>query len=506
MAFYPLYSHTTYQNLRTQKARGIATLARASIPSGYFKQYLCRDAMQYKSDGIPGHLTGKITFERPLFARPCPLRPRHGFVESRIVRSMQDLEFVMNSALLHDSFAEVVVMSPYPADWSAIVTEDSVVFGPGTDGATSGRGSMMLPALTSRELIGVAYGADMKELMPNGMFLEILGKSRGRNREIVQMRDGPRISGASAARDGYIPRDMTVQYVLVATGDLIEFEERVKNLRRMEKFDVAVWHPGGSISSHYAIHAISHGFAVLWAGEQPRLGQRLEKNIDIPLSARMTDDEVQFLATEIKTRFKTVAPDPFNSFDPYTAIAAVHASILWPNDRPFLALRAHALVLFAKLIGGICAGELRHYNDTLPEEIQDLAQFQAREQSESRNRIYLGAAELGLREHIRLSELGVDMFGRGSSCWSSGFGGRPWQIASETQARLLSAIKQFITTPSNETWLETLAQWNALTSIAHNGGLLFNKLMPTRLLVNAADVAGMMLCNPGVYQVLRENA
>src|ERR1700733_7280485 len=70
--------HLFQTSPQTQKARGLAALARlgviASVPP--FQVYRAREVS-------PSQLVG-------YFSRPCPMRPRHGFVDSREGRTVEE--------------------------------------------------------------------------------------------------------------------------------------------------------------------------------------------------------------------------------------------------------------------------------------------------------------------------------------------------------------------------------------------------------------------------------
>src|SRR5688572_21917508 len=49
------------------------------------------------------------TFSYPYFARPCPLNPQHGFVDSRVVQNNEQLEKVIEETLAADPEGEVML-------------------------------------------------------------------------------------------------------------------------------------------------------------------------------------------------------------------------------------------------------------------------------------------------------------------------------------------------------------------------------------------------------------
>ncbi len=120
---------------RTQKARGIAALAR------YHASYLVPPFEIHCASTVrPEQLLG-------YFSRPCPMRPRHGFVDSRKITSVEEADVLIRETLAADPEAEIVTMPLIEAACSGIWTTGLLTIGVGNDGATAGTSARTLPAL-----------------------------------------------------------------------------------------------------------------------------------------------------------------------------------------------------------------------------------------------------------------------------------------------------------------------------------------------------------------------
>lgn len=82
-----------------------------------------------------------------IFARPCPLVPCHGFVDSRVVSSASDILQVVKETVKADPNGEVILMPFIEAKYSAVQVGEYVTLGIGHDGVTAGKGQKVtLPA------------------------------------------------------------------------------------------------------------------------------------------------------------------------------------------------------------------------------------------------------------------------------------------------------------------------------------------------------------------------
>src|SRR3990167_4520172 len=130
------YCGKPLRKIKTQKALGVSVLLRNY---GSYSLGL-KGLMQQASDieVLPSH-----TF--PCFARPAPSKPRHGYIDSRMVYSRPELQALMKEVLADDPDGEILLCQYIQSRYSAIWTPSSIVAGHGHDGATSGQNTAVMP-------------------------------------------------------------------------------------------------------------------------------------------------------------------------------------------------------------------------------------------------------------------------------------------------------------------------------------------------------------------------
>ena len=265
---------------QTQKAKGILALRNHGFAQ--FSVQTLKQVRLYPYEALPAY---------PFFARPCPLVPRHGFVDSRIVNNEKEFHaLVAEVVATAEPVVEIICMPFITPLHSGILTPHALTFGPGHDGATSGAGARTVPAPANVDRFLNVFG--MKAAQEAGItdtpFLEFVATPEAL--EAVQLRNGPAVGFGNA----YIPQDMTVEHIVKANGeDLLEWEQKMIALKG--KSGVVIWHPGGALSTHFAVQAIEqskgtdHPFAVLIQDEAPTIGQTLKQSAETVEPLRRAD-------------------------------------------------------------------------------------------------------------------------------------------------------------------------------------------------------------------------
>lgn len=436
----------------TQKARGVLALARfdtrANVPN--FSIYpAC--AVQ------PRHLVG-------YFARPCPTRPRHGFVESRVVQSEGEGQSLIEDTLAADADAEIITMPHVQARYSGIWTPGALVIGEGTDGATSGSSARTIPALgdltTGNSRLKKAAGIE------GTPYLEILWPEEASEPQRVQLRDGPPLPHSL----DYIPEAITVTEVVRAEGDLLDWEKKMQNAPA----GTAVYHPQGSLASHYAIHAVLHRVPVL-ISRKPVVGERLEEQTADRETPSVDVDALQagfYAALRWKLAHKTAA---------YGMLAGCHHIAVWKGRQDHLLGLALGFGYRLSVVAAL--GEARHISSA--------------GRRMDRGVIYGGSWD---RTHLpRISRLffkALRSFREKS--WQTGFGGRRWFEF----ARWAAVLHDRLLNGNGEGALEAL---NQLVHSVHNGGWAFNKFVAETVLDETAlnPVLTLAACAPTFYRACR---
>lgn len=447
--------------IRTQKARGLFVLhdyARfKSLPDFRLLTTASSFWLVQKDSDLPAELTEAV------FARPCPVRPRHGFVDSRLCTSIDELISVWNEAKAADPDAEMIVCSMIDAAHNAILTDTTITIGPGHDGATSGKDAIILP-VTGKGLINAdalpAFG------ITEAAYIELVYTKQSEvwphatKAYITQVRNGPAIDCATA---DYVPVATTVTEIITVERDynLLEWEALI-NSKELTKGCV-VYHPGGSIASHYGVHCVLHKVPYI-TSKQPRIGDVLEPTKRSTIDFR---DVREGLQLSLSTEYDRLLCN-------YRTQTAIHK-----QAERMLMLSLYALHGFAGLtkaeslllgfaVGNLirlsmaaCLAELRHFEPI-------------RRQQGCRNRHdvyieYFTDAGRGLRK-LRFA---AEIFARGD--WPRSYGGKAWASCTEATIELFNAAIRLFHRPHETQFTALIECFNTLVNCAHNNGLFLNK-------------------------------
>jgi hypothetical protein len=258
---------------KTQKARGV--LALMVQRDHYPRPQLITDIEAYSQTDF--RILQADAGGRALFARPCPTTPRHGFVDSRQVRTYSELVAVWEETMLADPEGEVILMPFVPSKWSAVVTELSMAIGPDHDGATAGHKSRIL-ALAGLS-VGWAKAYVLEGEVPYIEAVSTLSKEGLITSKLVQVRSGPQTKPPG----DWVPKDVKIKRLLKAEGDALEWERIVTEAGVAKGDGTVVWHPGGTMLAHYAVHCSVHGIPILFGKKKPEVGQRIKATGVAPL-------------------------------------------------------------------------------------------------------------------------------------------------------------------------------------------------------------------------------
>ena len=191
---------------KTQKARGV--LANMVQRDHSPRPQLIQDIAAYTSEQFMD--LRNDAYGRKLFARPCPTTPRHGFVDSRQVRTYSELVQVWEETMLADPKGEVILMPFVAAKWSAVVTEMSMAIGPAHDGATAGHKSRIL-ALAG---LSIDWAKDyvLEGEVPYIETVSTVSEDGYLINKLVQVRSGP----PTKPPGDWVPKDVKAALAIVA--------------------------------------------------------------------------------------------------------------------------------------------------------------------------------------------------------------------------------------------------------------------------------------------------
>lgn len=442
--------HTTVMETpveyRTQKARGISVLKNSGFE--------VPDSKLYRIE----HLKTKTQLEKLVgkFVRPCPVTPRHGFVDSRPITSVDEARSLVKETKLADKLAEFVVMPFIDAPYSGIWTDGQLCVGKGTDGATSGKNSTTIPILGQPES-KVEWAELLKRAgVKQSPYIELLWTKKDYEdydsdegeyikrckykTSFVQLRDGPKLPNSV----DFIPEKMEVKQVVKAEGDLLAWESLVKTFTP----GTVIHHPGGSLASHYSVHAFLSGIPVVVSYE-PKIGDVLEPNTTTP-KANIDDMRRGFqIGLSIDCSYAQAA---------YMMMTGCHSTTIWLGRQDlFLGI---AMGCCYRLLVAASLGEFRRYDNNILGKHNSIG---------SRDGVYqkvwnkIGDKNITKKFVAAMKSYDEDY-------WGVSIGGANWYVLSRWGAVLVNALID----GDEKVALDAL---NKGTNSVHNGGWTFNKFI-----------------------------
>lgn len=434
---------------RTQKAKGLSILESSGFDVPKNKMYKIERLKTKKQlESLVGH-----------FVRPCPVTPRHGFVDSRSVTTLDDAKKLIKETKAADKEAEFIVMPFIKASHSGIWTEGQLSIGTGNDGATSGRDSLIIPiqgipsnknkeswstllkdaGITQSPYLELLWSKDTnQQYLGNGVYKDVENYTT----KFVQLRDGPKLPNTT----NFIPKETVVTNVILAEGDLLEWESKVKSFQP----GIVVYHPGGSLASHYAIHAYLNNIPIL-IDKEPKIGDILKPDTTI-LKPDIDKLRKGFqLGCTLNLSYHNAA---------YIMMAGCHSTSLWLGKCDlFLGM---AMGCCYRLLVAASLGEFRRYKSHILHEDDPSVES-------NREKVYAKVWDIILEESIK-TRFASAMKSFDEDAWGGSIGGVNWYILSRWGALIYNSLID----GDEKAALEAL---NKGTNSVHNGGWTFNKFI-----------------------------
>lgn len=515
------------KDIHTQKAKGMWAIVRGM---GMRPPGVAYPDDNHKISLIPQCALPTKSYY-PLFGRPCPKTPRHGFVESRVVADAGEALALLAEARREDPEAELILMPQLTGKNSFVATNAGVSWGQSNDGATGGH-SLTIPTPGSV--------ADFKENMrlreyfgiENSLFVE--GVESEYISRLVQFRDGPEVPNTL----DYIPYHLyDVNDILVPLNDdLLQWERVILRAKGAKKTVVNL--VGMSLSSHFAVHAIAAGLPVVTSRKVVR-GENLSPVSEDTTLTSMALREIAAYATRyVKLdyiyNFTTKAQRRNNGWAESlhhissiaTAIATTHSMALWPSREHLWRLRAAAPVTMLRFMAAAVVGEMRHWYahgpaDAVFETMKVVKEFEEfREAPEDdftemvRETIYtilLHPTSLPDLKAIFIATM-QDFYKVGwtirtnnhGALVGNSYGGRAWGEISLAGFRLTSALEAFLARPTeHNTYLHLVLELNKAVNVVHNGGTVFNKWIDSSTLNAIAVVPAVGFMGQGTHTIIK---
>src|SRR6185437_4326661 len=342
------------------------------------------------------------------------------------------------------------------ATHNAIWASGQLTVGRGNDGATSGRDCLVFPTISDNPLNRVSRYREKVSSVKTNPYLEFVYTMSDLNNAsayVTQLRDGPVLPSTP----DYIPRTMRIEQVVrVDAGNtdpraLLEWESRVKEFSR----GTVVWHPGGSLASHYAVHCKINEVPVIITFE-PKVGGALhaEAKRVAPIKTRAFIEGVKIGLFQDKVHYHTSAIT--------VVLAVLHNFVAYDMTNPIHARMAGIGCGLAVRLGFLASlGEARH------------ARSAKLKLDGNRNRVYEKhwVDFIGAKKQIPKA---LTLF-RDKKVWGgrSSFGGKAWAGCLEETINLWNCICEVHTKQKTEN--DAVAILNKVINRAHNTGRFLNK-------------------------------
>lgn len=480
----PIYNPFIIKNPQTQKARGILFLqndASASIGVSDVNM-LINKHIAFKS----GTMFTESSFNYPVFARPCPTVPRHGFVDSIVCKNSNELNSVSLETNKVEPDAEILVTKPINSFYNAIVTGGVITFGDGNDGATSGKNVKYF--YLNEDPIGPAINLDQSVLLEGEVpFYEIVMGENNVNHGatspyLVQVRSAP---GMPASKN-FIPKEIKVEKIIKAEGDLIEWEKKVQNI---DSSNTIIDHEGGSLASHFSIHAVVNNIAI-FTENVPSIGDTVFPNSE---SSDITDEHRQkfknafFHAFSCAGNLLKAGSLKYLSSSVMSNIVKLGLSSIHNyaaiNKHKDYELLGHVMGLFVKSIFSVSMGECRYAAskvNSIPKIYKDITNH-----GKSRSFCYKSMLENDVTKSIY--DIHRAFFVFDSLEWNGSYGGEKWANCTR------SAIDLYNSCVEGDI-VSIVQKFNTVIHESHNGGPYLNKIID----IYDFDMAAK---NPSLYAI-----
>lgn len=422
---------------RTQKARGLYYAPSLNGINNLIIKYLIHKEKEIED--IPPD-------KYPFFARPCPTIPRHGFVDSVVVNDSKELRKVVEDTFKVEPKGEVMLTTPYKPTYNQIWTPSLITFGKGHDGATGGRDTIVLPAVHNVPAVfndarlGIAKGE-----VP---YVELIsGGTCGSYPLLTQVRSGP--DGGEVGN--YIPKTFTPTNVLLARGDLLEWEETIK----YNSTPLTVVHnPGGSPTDHFSVHCRAKGVAVVYDADAPKVGVKLKKSV----TAKATDYNAVLNGYAVGASIK-LSRKELESAARVMLYALHHSSVLNGRESFWIGV---GIAFFLRLGMIALRGEARHFRPT-------------HQYSVSRREVYTHSLNRSITSLRRSLPKLLTLYAHGD--WGGSMGGKKWAQCGVAVRDLFNATRAFNRMPTKAKFSRLMVAYNVAINQAHNNGWWMNKFV-----------------------------
>ncbi len=489
---------------RTDKARGILACQKLEYNFGVQSIKGSVYVIPYKE------CPPLVAVRFPMFGRPCPLTPRHGFVDSKPVLNWTEVIYMLAKSAKEDlsGVGEIVLQPILRGKFSAVVTNNGITWGAGNDGVTAGSAKKLIhiPVSSSREnwvyflkvLFLTLSREDIQKLCPDIPYLELVENNT--ETVVVQIRNGPE-QGINEV--DFIPVTVEVNRVLKVSPatNLLNLDKSLRNAPP----GLVVNGVGMPLSAHACVQAMCHNIPVITS--------RAVHVHDVltPTKHRrpvLKSADTKAIAKTIRKHLKS--PWPMNTENErnnavLTSVGMVQVQWCWDNKPYLLEIRAVCAVMLLRAVLAGCMGEMRYASSRLGPWHELKCRTSAKTidlelagDLEKRTRCQIQEdrfASVETATTIRKA-LAFTSRGFGEPGWGNSYGGRKWDSVAKGGILCAIALGRFLRTPSPINWNLLIAALNAMINVEHNNGKCLTKYVTNTALLMVTKSPASAFLNP----------
>jgi hypothetical protein len=476
------------------------------------------------------------------FCRPAPPSPEHGFVDSRLITTEAEAKELIDEIRKTGYSPEIIIMPKIECDYSGVITPDSISFGAGNDGATSGGKEGKKPFYMPLQLDKAAkkkyrelfwtneekmcyscsktyHEYDSGECSCGGQigfknpFVELLYEPSKNKPTIVQLRSGPFMD--------VVEEKVKVKYVVEVTSDmdLIEWGVKAKQItsdievvegQEYKRVVPVVYHLGGAPTTHFAIHCKSANLPYITdvkpsVGDVILVGSENPTNLDALRAGLVMGMETDLGDIHENGRHK--AEVYLRNF-----LAATHAYAIADTGIEEVAqFIGYSWAIGARIIAAFPMGESRHREqprEAISKVVDDVWKANFNESfcgcGSCRGNIFTTSWKLDIERLIKC--LVISLEGFEAPIWNGSYGGHKWAECTRSLLDVFVAIRDFLKTHKDENFQALVNKTNEMVNLAHNGGWWLNKLLSSKNEMDNAALLPHFMFHPELAFKMREDA
>lgn len=446
----------------TQKAKGVIELGKENLAPSAPLTVIALIPVNGDYKLHPYHK--KMIEAGTVFARPCPPSPEHGFVESRVIKSVEELDELIKETKKANKDSEVMLTPAIKAKLNAVLVPTLLTLGPGHDGATAGKKTVSVPLAGKLTFDGSTNGfkaflskAGIQE--DKDPYFEAV-KAQGDRWTVTQARAGAKVPVGLTA--DFIPATFEVKKVIKTNGeDLLEWAKLTKKWKGTE--GLVIYHPGGSVTDHYSVHCRDQAIPIITTFE-PEVGATLKKNSE-ELPPFDPEEVIKGMATASELHLASTSDGYSGMSQSWTVLLllALHNSTVMRGPHSFWLGAAVAAI--CKLGLAALEGEGRHAHSVyahMKGKPDIYSYYCSKTLSFARARL----SRITQLLHYGFGEVKGQKFG---------YGGPKWALCGAALCPVFNAIKKLVEDPTESNASDLCTALNIAVNQAHNGGWWLNK-------------------------------